>query len=371
MLARRGLRARAVGGRVRRLGAEFLLDAGFTPDLGARPLKRAVERHFLTPLALAIAAHDYPGGDQFLFVRARAAAGWRSTFVDPDADAAAVTPEEPMSPLGLPALARSGRGDERSLQYVLSEARRVSEAVDALAPQKAGALAALGEPTFWETDGRFDVLAKAEYLDRLEAATKTANALAARLERSLPAGGREHRARRPARGAFARARLCAGRARRRYPYQLFVEVRSQGTDTSFARLDRGDVRGVGGCTGNAGRAPGRRARPSHARRLGARILADPSPGGRAARARARVGGRRPLGGPRDGARDRGPPRHVPDAGRIQPRRRRAARARLRARSERRRAALPVRAVAPRPRPARAATGRATSSRSSPASSTSN
>ena len=54
---------------------------GFTPELGARPLKRAVERYFLTPLALAIVGHDYPGGDQFLFVRAgrRRAEGARSS----------------------------------------------------------------------------------------------------------------------------------------------------------------------------------------------------------------------------------------------------------------------------------------------------
>ena len=45
-------------------------------------------------------------------------------------------------------------------------------------------------PTFWETAGRFAVLAKAEYLDRLEAATRTAERLAARLERSADSDGR-------------------------------------------------------------------------------------------------------------------------------------------------------------------------------------
>ena len=71
VLARRGLRGRDWAVEWDDSALEFLLTAGFTPDLGARPLKRAVERHFLTPLALAISAHDYPGGDQFLFVRAR------------------------------------------------------------------------------------------------------------------------------------------------------------------------------------------------------------------------------------------------------------------------------------------------------------
>ena len=82
---------------------------GFTPDLGARPLKRAVERHFLTPLALAIAGHDVPEGDQFLFVRA-GGDGLKVTFEDPDApEAAAATPPETT----LRTLAREGGGRRR------------------------------------------------------------------------------------------------------------------------------------------------------------------------------------------------------------------------------------------------------------------
>jgi len=234
-LARRGLRERPWAVELDESAYAFLIEKGFSPTLGARPLRRAIEQHVLAPLAAAIVEQTVPAGDQFLFVSAPGGVRIEVVFVDPDADAAAVTPDEPMSPLGLPALARSGRGDERSLQYVLSEARRVSEAVDALAPQKAGALAALGEPAFWETDGRFDVLAKAEYLDRLEAATKTANALAARLERSFQTGGR---------GGPELVGLLAGRLHvldcalnglaAGDPYELFVEVRSQGTDSSFA-----------------------------------------------------------------------------------------------------------------------------------------
>ena len=61
VLARRGLRGRQWAVEFDDSALEFLLAEGFTPDLGARPLKRAVERHFLTPLALAIAGHDVPG----------------------------------------------------------------------------------------------------------------------------------------------------------------------------------------------------------------------------------------------------------------------------------------------------------------------
>ena len=79
-------------------------------DLGARPLKRAVERHFLAPLALAIAAHDVPGGDQFLFVRA-GTTGLKVASVDPDAsEPAGVAPGEPVT---LRTLAREGKGFAR------------------------------------------------------------------------------------------------------------------------------------------------------------------------------------------------------------------------------------------------------------------
>ena len=223
-----------MGRRGRRVGFAFLIDKGFSPTLGARPLRRAIEQHVLAPVAAAIVEQTVAAGDQFLFVSAPRGARIEVAFVDPDADDAVVL-EEPPSPLGLRALSRKGQGDERSVQYVLSETRRVGEAVGALAPQKAGALAALGEPTFWETDGRFDVLAKAEYLDRLEAAMKTANGLAARLDRSGRSGGRP---------STELVGLLAGRLHvldcaldglaAGDPYELFLAVGSQEADPSFA-----------------------------------------------------------------------------------------------------------------------------------------
>src|ERR1044072_1234087 len=70
VLARRGLRGRQWAVEFDDSALEFLLAEGFTPDLGARPLKRAVERAFLTPLALAVGRRRLPGGGQLLFVRA-------------------------------------------------------------------------------------------------------------------------------------------------------------------------------------------------------------------------------------------------------------------------------------------------------------
>ena len=121
------------------------------------------------------------------------------------------------------------------MRFVLDGMRRVAAAVAALDPVKAGALAALAEPAFWETPGRFAVLAKAEYLDRLQAATRTAERLAKRLERSTRAGS----------GSAELVQLLAARLlvldsalegiSAADPFELFVDVRPSGdADASFA-----------------------------------------------------------------------------------------------------------------------------------------
>ena len=48
---------------------EFLLEKGFTADMGARPLKRAIDQFLLAPLAATMVERRFPTGDQFLFVR--------------------------------------------------------------------------------------------------------------------------------------------------------------------------------------------------------------------------------------------------------------------------------------------------------------
>ncbi|MBA3240005.1 MAG: ATP-dependent Clp protease ATP-binding subunit, partial [Acidobacteria bacterium] len=86
VLHRRGLRTRQWAVEWDESAIEFLLNKGFTADLGARPLKRAVERYLLSPLALTIVNHQFPEGDQFLFVRSSAdGVSIEVQFVDPDA----------------------------------------------------------------------------------------------------------------------------------------------------------------------------------------------------------------------------------------------------------------------------------------------
>jgi ATP-dependent Clp protease ATP-binding subunit ClpC len=179
VLARRGLRGRQWAVEFDDSALEFLLAEGFTPDLGARPLKRAVERHFLTPLALAIAGHDYPGGDQFLFVRA-GGAGLKVTFVDPDADSPAASLPAPGELATLRGLAREGTGALDALEQAHSEVTaRVKDPVWSEA--KAVLLARVGEPGFWDDEGRGLVLGGVELRDRIEAGLRSANSLLGRI----------------------------------------------------------------------------------------------------------------------------------------------------------------------------------------------
>ncbi|MEM1057386.1 MAG: AAA family ATPase [Bacteroidota bacterium] len=181
VLERRGLRQRPWAVEWDESATEFLLEEGFTPDLGARPLKRAVERHLLAPLARAMVAHAVPDGDQFLFIRA-GREGLRVEFVDPDADGIPVI-EEDGAERSLPAVALDPRGTPEDLGLLRTVYGRLADAIDApeWSVAKADALARMGEPAFWSDPGRFRVLGEAEYRDRMEAGLDTAASLLDRL----------------------------------------------------------------------------------------------------------------------------------------------------------------------------------------------
>src|SRR6185369_3791493 len=108
---RRGLRNRNWAVEWDEAAIELLLTAGFTGDLGARPLKRAVERHLLTPLAELIVTRRVPTGDQFLFIRADNDR-LSIDFVDPDrgAQASTATVSQPID-------------DDLSLEWLVANAR--------------------------------------------------------------------------------------------------------------------------------------------------------------------------------------------------------------------------------------------------------
>ncbi len=198
VLERRGLRHRQWAVEFDASALEFLLDRGFSPEFGARPLKRAIERYLLSPLALTIVNHRVPDGDQFLFVRAD---GDRIAvdFIDPDAPDDEPAPADDESDSGPAdaersaasiALAPSGdREDVVALDAALARLDAVV-ATDAWRDRKAAALDRVSDPDFWQSAERFTVLGRAEYMDRIEAGMKTARSLLRRLDGD--GGAREH-----------------------------------------------------------------------------------------------------------------------------------------------------------------------------------
>jgi ATP-dependent Clp protease ATP-binding subunit ClpC len=209
VLRRRGLRTRQWAVEWDESAIDFLLEKGFTADLGARPLKRAIERYLLSPLALTIVNHQFPEGDQFLFVHARGGQSLDVEFIDPDApdafagQAGAATLDDD----ALDAEASAGEGELRLESIVLdahgtlAEVRFLQNIFDALADRveaaewqerKNGALVETSAPGFWDSPGRFSVLGLAEYMDRIETGLDTAGSLLKRLTGSQQTRDRQH-----------------------------------------------------------------------------------------------------------------------------------------------------------------------------------
>lgn len=194
VLTRRGLRTRQWAVEWDESAVEFLLEKGFTADLGARPLKRAVERYLLSPLALTIVNHQFPEGDQFLFVRSAPEGNSLDVqFVDPDAPAqekAAVEEvdepsfdEEAARELRLESIALDPKGTPEELRFLQEQYDEVASRVEdeAWRERKESALREMQSADFWSTTARFSVLGAVEYLDRIEAGLDTAGSLLARL----------------------------------------------------------------------------------------------------------------------------------------------------------------------------------------------
>lgn len=183
-MGRRGLRNREWAVEWEPSAIEFLLDRGFTPDLGARPLRRAIEHHLLAPLARSIVEHRTPQGDQFLFVRS---AGDRLEveFVDPNPSVpvaggiAAVDPGDVRALIYAPEASPSAIAALRGAFARLSDrlaATDWSEARDA-------DYAEMGGRDFWSRSERFEVLDRIERRDRIESALDTAQRLDERVAR--------------------------------------------------------------------------------------------------------------------------------------------------------------------------------------------
>ena len=104
------------------------IEQGFSADLGARPLKRAIERYLLAPLALTIVERNFPEGEQFLLIGAENGSRIRVRFVDPDADLLVASPaQEAGDELTLQALALDPHSSGDGMAYLVGELDRISE----------------------------------------------------------------------------------------------------------------------------------------------------------------------------------------------------------------------------------------------------
>ena len=189
VLARRGLRRRDWAVEWESSAIEFLLDRGFSPEMGARPLKRAIDQHLLAPLAATLVEHRFPEGDQFLFVRSNGKA-IEVEFVDPDADVASNEPEPPpvepggRIPLSAMILKPTGTPQESAdliAAYAAVEARLASREWGELKEKLQAEIAA---PDFWSRSDRQPVFARLGLMDRVGEAARTAERLKLRLEAS-------------------------------------------------------------------------------------------------------------------------------------------------------------------------------------------
>ena len=185
--ARRGLRRREWAVEIEEGAVDFLLDRGFTTDLGARPLKRSLERYLLAPLARTIVERRVPEGDQFLFVRTDGDS-LAVEFVDPDAPPSVASPVAPAAAArpgaDLRAIAWDAHGTAAEMTQLRDALERFTSRLDGSewSGAKARWLAMPSTEGFWQRSDRFEVLGRAEYMDRIEAGARSARSLLARLD---------------------------------------------------------------------------------------------------------------------------------------------------------------------------------------------
>lgn len=182
-MERRGLRNKDWAVEWEPSAIEFLLDRGFTPDLGARPVRRAIEQHLLAPLARSIVEHRTPQGDQFLFVRS---VGDRleAEFVDPNVPATNAPPSAARD-ADPRALVYAPEASAEAIETLRAAFARLADALDAptWSDARDADYARMNERDFWSQPHRFEALDRIERRHRIESAFETARRLDERLAR--------------------------------------------------------------------------------------------------------------------------------------------------------------------------------------------
>jgi ATP-dependent Clp protease ATP-binding subunit ClpC len=195
VLERRGLRDRAWAVEWEASAIEFLLDRGFSPEMGARPLKRAIDQQLLAPLAATLVEHRFPQGDQFLFVRSNGQE-IEVEFIDPNADSATDASPETVgeADLSLPAMALRPSGSATERTSLVACWRQISSelAADPWRTKVDQLRLALADPAIWSRDDRHRVFSGLEVADRIGEASRTAERLFQRYQ-----SANEHNTRAP------------------------------------------------------------------------------------------------------------------------------------------------------------------------------
>jgi ATP-dependent Clp protease ATP-binding subunit ClpC len=177
VLQRRGFRQRQWAVEWDESAIEFLLEKGFSPHLGARPIKRAIEQYLLAPLAITIVNNQFPDGDQFLFIK-RNDNNLQVDFIDPDLPEvdwkerkqAKETQTEKAKSLTLKTIAFEPKGnlaEIEALQTAFEKLRGLTESEE-WSNRKEHLLFQMSEPGFWSRKDRRKYLSEIEYRDRFE-----------------------------------------------------------------------------------------------------------------------------------------------------------------------------------------------------------
>ncbi len=195
VLERRGFKDREWAVEWEASALEFLLEKGFSPEMGARPLKRAIDQYLIAPLAATIVEKRFPEGDQFVFVRSDGHA-IQAEFVDPDLEEpTARAVEIGGKQLALPAMILAPQGSEAELHTLEAEIARVDAKIDSAEweERKADHSAEMLNAGFWSEPGRFTTLARLALMDRVQAAAGTVHSLKSRLDKGTERSGKSSR----------------------------------------------------------------------------------------------------------------------------------------------------------------------------------
>ena len=190
VLQRRGFRQRRWAVEWEDSAYEFLMERGFSATMGARPMKRAIEQYLLAPLAVAIVDHQFPEGDQFLFVR-QSGDRLKVDFVDPDEPGKRWQDRqqeeeaqlEKAGELSLRRIAFEAQGELAEREVLTERFDAILDQVESVewAERKEDILDLMSEPEFWNREERHGLLGEVEFRDRFEASLDTAASLLERL----------------------------------------------------------------------------------------------------------------------------------------------------------------------------------------------